>query len=112
MKRIISISEVVDCHEVTKGTREVIAAGEARFDEDRSQLLMDLTSRALITDAHGHETALPEDWLPKPETIREGVSPEEAQPLARELFHRWAAKVRAAIPPVLPGLTTASTEGS
>ena len=36
MKRVISISEIVDSHEVTKGTRDVIATGEARFNGNPS----------------------------------------------------------------------------
>ena len=98
MKRIISISEVVDCREVVRGTREVIASGEAGYDESRAQLVMDLTCRALVTDIRGHETPVTEDWLPKAQSLREGVSLDEAQPLARELFHRWAATVRASVP--------------
>ncbi len=98
MKRVLSISEIVDSHEVLKGTRDVIANGEATYDEGRSELVMELTARVIVTDARGHETTLPVDWLPKPETIREHVSREETQPLARELFHRWIGKVRAGVP--------------
>lgn len=99
MKRIMSISEIVDSHEVMKGTREVIATADANYDEARQELVMDMDSRAIVTDVRGHESKLPEDWLPNPETIRERVPSEEAQPLARELFHRWTTKVRATIPP-------------
>ncbi len=98
MKRVISISEVVDSHEVTKGTRDVIAMGDAVYDEGRSELVMELKGRVIVTNARGNETTLQVEWLPKPETIRERVSPDETQGLARELFHRWIVKVRAAIP--------------
>lgn len=98
MKRVMSISEIVDSHEVIKGTRDVLAAGEATFDEGKSEMVMTLTSRVMVTDVRGHETVVPVDWLPKPETIREHVSREETQELARELFHRWIVKVRAAVP--------------
>ena len=37
------------------------------------------------------------EWLPKPQEAREGVDPAEATDLARDLFHRWVGKVRAAV---------------
>jgi len=36
------------------------------------------------------------DWLPKPETLREGVGPDEASDMARDIFRRWTKKVREA----------------
>lgn len=98
MKRILFISEIVDSREVKKGTRDVVASGEATFDENRSELHMDLGSHVIITDVRGHETRVAEDWLPAGQSVREGVSMDEAPSLARELFHRWAGKVRGTIP--------------
>jgi hypothetical protein len=37
------------------------------------------------------------DWLPKPETLREGVGPDEASDMARDIFRRWTKKVRESV---------------
>lgn len=101
MKRIISISRIVESREVAKGTREVIASAEAAFDEGKSDLVIDLDSKALVTDARGHETRVTEDWLPRRETVHEHVDLSEAPDAAKEIFERWAGKVREAIPGLL-----------
>ncbi len=98
MKRIISISRIVDSHEVTRGTREVIASAEAAFDEGKSELVIDLDSKVQVTDARGHEALVPEDWLPRRETIREHLSLSDAPDASKEIFERWAHKVRESIP--------------
>ena len=101
MKRIISISRIVESREVAKGTREVIASGEAAFDEGKSELVLDLDSKVILTDARGHETRLTEEWLPRRETVREHMDLGEGPAAAKEIFDRWAGKVREAIPGLL-----------
>lgn len=98
MKRVISISRIIDSHEVARGTREVIASAETVFDEAKSELVVDLDSKAMITDAHGHETLVTEDWLPPRQTIREHMPFADAPDAAREIFECWAGKVRDGIP--------------
>ena len=50
------------------------------------------------TDLLTKEKHFPADWLPKPETVRESVGPDETAEMAREIFQRWARKVREAAP--------------
>ena len=92
------MSRIVESREVTKGTREVIATAEAAFDESQSVVVVELDSHVLVTDARGHETRVPEDWLPARESVREHVPLPEAPDAAKEIFERWGAKVRASIP--------------
>ena len=98
MKRIISMSRIVESREVTKGTREVIASAEAEFDEGKSELVIDLDSKVQVTDAHGHDTLVTQDWLPARETVREHLSLSDAPDASKEIFERWAHKVRESIP--------------
>ena len=101
MKRIISMSRIVESREVATGPREIIASAEAEFDEGKSDLVIDLDSRAIITDAHGHETQVAEEWLPHRETVHEHMDLAETTAAAREIFERWSGKVRGAIPGLL-----------
>ena len=101
MKRIISISRIVESRKLAKGTREVIASGEAEFDEGKSELVLDLDSKVILTDARGHETRLAEEWLPHRETVHEHMDLGEAPDAAKEIFERWSGKVREAIPGLL-----------
>lgn len=98
MKRIISMSRIVESREVTKGTREVIASAEAGFDERKSELVIELDSKVQVTDAHGHDTLVTEDWLPARDTVREHLPLSDALDASKEIFERWAHKVRGSIP--------------
>jgi hypothetical protein len=98
MKRIISITRIVDSHEVTRGTREVIASADATFDEGKSELVVDLDSKVQVTDARGHEALVTEDWLPHRTTVREHLSLSDAPDAAKEIFESWAHKIRESIP--------------
>lgn len=98
MKRIISMSRIVESREVTKGTREVIASAEAEFDERKSELVIDLDSKVQVTDALGHDTLATQDWLPARETVREHMPLSDAPDASKEIFERWAHKVRESIP--------------
>ena len=98
MKRIISITRIVDSHEVTRGTREVIASAEAIFDEGKSELVVDLDGKVQVTDAKGHDTLVTEDWMPHRTIVREHLSLAEAPDAAKEIFENWAHKVRESIP--------------
>ncbi len=98
MKKIISSSEIIGSFTRDKRELEVCATGEADFDEVKSQLTMELDSFIRPVDIRVKEEHLAPEWLPKKEILRESVSREEALDLAKEIFHRWVAKVRQSVP--------------
>jgi hypothetical protein len=84
--------------ETPEGVREVCISAEATYDEDAGRLTVELKSFLRNTDLVTKEKHFLADWLPKPETVRESVGPEETVELAREIFHRWERKVRQSAP--------------
>jgi hypothetical protein len=98
MKRIVCASEIVASFTKEKEELEVCATEEANFDEGRSQLLVELNSFVRPVDPRSKLKVFVADWLPKKQSLRESVSQEEAAEVAREIFHRWAGKVREAVP--------------
>ena len=98
MKRIIDTSEVLGTVEIPEGTREVCASAEANYDEDARRLVMKLDAYLRNTELVTKEKRFAAAWLPKSETVRESVGPDEAMAMAREIFHRWVQKVRRAVP--------------
>lgn len=93
MKNVISISEVVESREEAGRTTEVVATAEARFEEEKSELVTTLSAFLRPVDMQHKEQHLAASWLPRSETVREHVSAEDARLLAREIFHRWVRKV-------------------
>jgi hypothetical protein len=76
---------------------EVCASAEGRHDAAGGKLSVDLECFVRpvgITEkeTHGHP-----GWLPVPQRLEEGVAEGDASEMAREIFHGWAAKVRAAL---------------
>jgi hypothetical protein len=100
MKRIISISEVVESRAAPQGTLEVLATAEADYDEAKALLLVELDSFAKIADRRGHDERVAQAGLPAKQTVRETVGPEDAVSAAKDIFHRWAGRVRQAMPTV------------
>ena len=98
MKRVIDTSEVLGVMETPEGAREVCAAADAGYDEETAMLVVKLEAFLRSTDLLSKEKRFPADWLPKPETARESVGPEETVEMARDIFHRWVRKVRQATP--------------
>ncbi len=98
VKRIISSSEIIGLFTKCGGEFEVCACGEANFDELNAQLVTELDSFIRPADPRAREKHLPADWLPRKQTIIESVSLDEAPELAKELFHRWVARVRESVP--------------
>lgn len=81
-----------------EGLCEVCAAADANYDEDAACLIVKLNAYLRTTDLLAKEKSFSAGWLPKPETLRESVGPEETVDLARDIFHRWVHKVREAAP--------------
>ncbi len=100
MKRVIDTTEVLGTVEARPGTCEVCASADASYDERAKRLVVRLDAFLRTTDLRTKEKRVRAAWLPKPETVRERVGPEETVDLAREIFQRWARKVRQAFPAV------------
>jgi hypothetical protein len=98
VKRIIDTSEVLGTVELPNGTCEVCATADANYEEDKRQLIVRLNSFLRTTDLRVKEEQFGADWLPKAETVTESVDSSEALEAARDIFHRWAQKVRNARP--------------
>jgi hypothetical protein len=98
MKHVIDTSEVVGNVEMPEGECEVCASAVAQYDEDAGRLVINLNSFLRTTDIRKKEMRLTAEWLPRPQTVTEGVGPDETIDVAREVFHRWVAKVRDAAP--------------
>ena len=102
MKHVINTSEVLRTVETSQGPCEVCAAADASYDEGAGQMVVKLEAFLRPTDLLVKERHFREAWLPHNETITEGVAREECGDMAREIFHGWVRKVRAASPPASP----------
>lgn len=100
MKRVIDTSEVLGTVEMPEGECEVCASALAQYDEEVGRLRVELDAFLRTSDLRKREKRLTADWLPRPQTVIEGVGPDETVELAKEIFHRWVAKVREASPTV------------
>jgi hypothetical protein len=98
MKRVLSTSEVLGTVELPEGTCEVCASADAGFDEAAGRLAVNLEAFLRPASLRAKERHFRADWLPANETITESVAREECHEVAREIFHRWARKVREAAP--------------
>jgi hypothetical protein len=98
MKRIIDTSEVLGTVETPDGTCEVCVSADANYDDEAGRLIVRLESFLRTTTLRAKEKRVSAIWLPKPETVTESVGPDDTVELAREIFHRWVKKVRAAAP--------------
>jgi hypothetical protein len=94
MKRVLSISEIVQDLDLESEPRELCASAEADYDEKKSTLTVKLDAFVRQVRHAGPDVCSRPDWLPKAESLRERVSPEEASDLARDIFQRWTRKVR------------------
>ena len=101
MKRIIDTSEVLGTVETPQGLCELCATADARFDESTPRLTVILGAYLRTTDLRTKEQRVSADWLPKSETVAESVGLEEADEVARDVFHRWVRKVKESIPALL-----------
>lgn len=100
MKHVIDTSEVLGTVDTPEGECEVCASAVAQYDEEAGRLRVQLDAFLRTTDLRRKERRLAADWLPRPQTVVEGVGTDETVELAKEIFHRWVAKVREASPAV------------
>lgn len=94
MRKVLSISEIVQDLDLEMEPRELCASAEADYDEKKSTLVVRLDAFVRQVRHAGSDTCLKPDWLPQGQTLREHVSEEEASEMARDIFHRWTKKIR------------------
>jgi hypothetical protein len=97
MKRIFLTSQIVGNCRIESQDLEACATAEALYDEEQSQLIIELDSFLRPADIRFKEEHLPADFLPEKETFKESVSQDEAPELARDIFQRWVRTVRQSV---------------
>ena len=98
MKADVFLSEVVETRETPRSVIEACASAEGHYDRAASQLILKLD--AYLQDLAGEQFR--PAWLPKCETVKEGVAHEEMRELGREVFQQWVKRVHAAVPREIP----------
>ncbi|HKS38884.1 MAG TPA: hypothetical protein VJW76_16945 [Verrucomicrobiae bacterium] len=98
MRRVISLSEIVELLELEDGWDEVCATAEATYNAATGSIAVRLNSFVRTVDLSTGGRHLAPRWLPRSETVRESVPLDEAVPFARDIFQRWVKKVRQSIP--------------
>jgi hypothetical protein len=96
--RVIDISEIVGTFGRNGSTAEVCATATGGFDDEAGVLRLTLDAFVRPVDVRVRETHEAAPWLPRAQAVAERIAREEAGPVAHEVFRRWAAKVRGAIP--------------
>jgi hypothetical protein len=105
MRKVLSTSEIVQDLDHETEPKQLCAAAEAEYDDRNSTLVVQLD--AFVRQVHhaGPDAVSRPNWLPKGETLREGVSSDEASTLARDIFRRWTKKVRESVVAERPNST-------
>lgn len=102
MDPVVFLSEIVAEVGSDHNPQEVCATADAAYDRVRGLVVVELDS--LIRPSGIVGTRVPVDWLPKKQTVKEGVPREEASELARDVFSSWVKRVRSSIPGKLKSL--------
>jgi hypothetical protein len=97
MKRIFSSSQIIGPFTRDKQALQACATAEAQYDEERSQLVIELDSFVRSANLRAKEEHLHTNWLPKKQSLTESVSADEAPDLARDIYHRWIGRVRQSV---------------
>jgi hypothetical protein len=97
MRRVLSISEVVETLAAPGGAVEVLATGDAEYDEGTAQLVMRLDSVLRPVDANNNGHGLPEGLLPHSDKLLTHLDWTEALPAARDIFRDWARRVHQSV---------------
>lgn len=96
MRKVLSISEIVQDLDLEVEPKELCATAEADYDERNATLVIKLDSFVRQVHHAGPDICTRPEWLPTPETLREGVGIEDSSDMARDIFRRWTKKVREA----------------
>ena len=94
MRKVLSTSEIVQDLDLEVEPKELCATAQADYDDRKSTLVIKLDAFVRQVRHAGPDVCSRPDWLPKLETLREGVGSDEASDLARDVFRRWTKKVR------------------
>ena len=98
MKRVIDSSEALGTVGTPQGTLELCVTAQAGFDEKTRELIVQLQSFLRPANLLAHENHTRAAWMPADSTVIEKVDWSECPEVAREIFQRWAHKVREAAP--------------
>ncbi len=98
MKKLISISEIVERLEMDDTIVDVCASADAEYDDVRGLIEVRLGCSAVRGDIRPGPAPPPPEWLPRATVVREAVPLEEASEEARSIFAHWVRQVRHAIP--------------
>ena len=97
MRRVLSISEVVETLATPSGVVEVLATGDAGYDEDKAQMEMRLDSRFRPVAAESSGRWPLPARLPQQDTVKMSLDWMEALPAARDIFRDWAKRVHQSV---------------
>lgn len=97
MRRVLSISEVVQTLATPSGSVEVLATGDAGYDEDRAQMEMRLDSQFRPVEAKSDGRWPLPARLPQRDTVKVSLEWQEALPAARDIFRDWAKRVHQSV---------------
>lgn len=97
MRRVLSISEVVEKLATPSGAVEVLATGDAGYDEDKLQMEMRLDSQFRPVGAKSDGRLPLPARLPQRDTVKMGLDWMEALPAARDIFRDWAKRVHQSV---------------
>lgn len=96
MKRIMSWSKLLETLGSNSRRVEIYALGEAMFDEEKSQLVVELDT-ALRGPGSLRPPPSKRVAMPPKEVVRESLPLSDADGAARDIFERWTQKVRRSI---------------
>ncbi len=96
MRKSASLSEIVGEFKSSAGIQEVRAIADGRYNEDTSELIVELSSS--IRPFTGEINGVPVNWLPEAETVKIAIARSEALDALKEIFSTWVQRVRKSIP--------------
>lgn len=96
MKHSLSLSEIVDRVPLDGGVGDVVATADAHYEAAQHELSVLLGTHVCPEDTTASDRHLHPEWLPAGETVKSSVDSEEAGDMARDVFHSWVKRVRAA----------------
>ncbi len=97
MRRVLSISEVVETLATPSGAVEVLATGDAGYDEDTALMEMRLDSRFRPVDATSDSCGPLPARLPQRDMVKVTLDWQEALPAARDIFRDWTRRVHQSV---------------
>jgi len=97
MRRVLSISEVVETLATPGGAVEVLATGDAGYDEDRAQMEMRLDSQFRPVERKSDLREPQTVRLPQQDRVTVKLEWLEALPAARDIFRDWVKRIHLSV---------------